>query len=523
MIESPPMVHAQSTRSSPFTYKLRQLFGIDVRSLALFRIVLALLALGDIVDRALNLSAHYTDKGVLPRAALLSEPDLTWSFSLHLVSGNVFVQLWLFLCAALAAILLLLGWHTRTMTLILWLFFVSVHERNPLILNGADSLLRLLFFWAIFLPLGSIVSFDSRRNNIEVQHKLYFSCASAGILLQVVFLYFFSVIHKSGDEWRIHYTALYYALSIDHYRTALGTLIYGFPVVLSILTFSVFWFEALGPAFLFSPFMTGPVRTITAWGFVILHSGIWLAMSIGSFPWIAGLSMVIFFPAWFWDNIDSLRERNRVQIARLSRWWRKSRETFQVSVAALPVDRESPRKKWLSRSFLWSNVFCAICIVYIFAWNLTTISHFRFPPSVEAIGLFLRLDQSWDMFSPYPFKDDGWFVLRGVLQNGDEIDALQVIRGAFSLEEQVVWDKPRRVADLYRNERWRKYLGNLWYRDNSHHRAHLSRYICNEWNRRYQKDQQLKQLSMFYMLEITQPDYQSIEPEQILLWDHTCE
>ena len=42
---------------------LSQLFGLDYRSLAVFRIALALVIIGDVVDRSHDLGAHYTDEG----------------------------------------------------------------------------------------------------------------------------------------------------------------------------------------------------------------------------------------------------------------------------------------------------------------------------------------------------------------------------------------------------------------------------------------------------------------------------
>ena len=139
--------------------KIVELFSADLRSLAIYRVVLALLALADLISRATDLSAHYTDTGVLPRYALLQELPSRWRFSLHLLSGDAFVQAALFILAGLAALALLIGLRTRLMTVIVWVFLVSLHERNPLVLNAGDTLLRMLFFWGMFLPLGVYWSF----------------------------------------------------------------------------------------------------------------------------------------------------------------------------------------------------------------------------------------------------------------------------------------------------------------------------------------------------------------------------
>src|ERR687889_497980 len=74
------------------------LFGIDLRTLALYRVCLALIIITDLVARARDLTAHYSDAGVLPRAALLGDIG-QWSPSLHLISGSPRVQALLFVLA----------------------------------------------------------------------------------------------------------------------------------------------------------------------------------------------------------------------------------------------------------------------------------------------------------------------------------------------------------------------------------------------------------------------------------------
>jgi hypothetical protein len=50
--------------------KLSETFGADLRSLAAFRIGVALLILYDLSQRSRDLVAHYTDLGLIPRAVV---------------------------------------------------------------------------------------------------------------------------------------------------------------------------------------------------------------------------------------------------------------------------------------------------------------------------------------------------------------------------------------------------------------------------------------------------------------------
>jgi hypothetical protein len=45
----------------------------DIRSLALFRIGLAIATIGDLVERSLDLRAHYSDEGIFPRYVLFEQ------------------------------------------------------------------------------------------------------------------------------------------------------------------------------------------------------------------------------------------------------------------------------------------------------------------------------------------------------------------------------------------------------------------------------------------------------------------
>src|SRR4030095_8777004 len=87
----------------PLALKLEELFGIDLRSLALFRMGLALIVIGDLIHRSLDLKAHYTDFGILPRAELIRQTPKALYFSVHLISGSVFIQAILFLLAGFFA------------------------------------------------------------------------------------------------------------------------------------------------------------------------------------------------------------------------------------------------------------------------------------------------------------------------------------------------------------------------------------------------------------------------------------
>src|SRR3954469_8327246 len=193
---------AATTKEAPLLRwageKVVEAFSADLRSLAAFRMVLAVLVLADLADRATDLYAHYTDGGILPRSVLMEGELSPWSFSLNLLSGELYFQVLIFGVGALGALALLVGYHTRLVSVIVWVVMLSIQYRNPLLLSAADPLLRLLVFWGMFLPLGAYCSFDRllkstppRRIASRRLSMRFVSLATVGLFLQIAFMYWF--------------------------------------------------------------------------------------------------------------------------------------------------------------------------------------------------------------------------------------------------------------------------------------------------------------------------------------------
>src|SRR5215211_6172451 len=548
--------------------KIVELFGADLRSLAVFRIVLALLALADLIIRATDLYQHYTDAGVLPRTVLVEEVASSWVFSLNLMNGGSSFQALLFSVAALAALGMLVGYRTRLMTFVVWILLLSIQVRNPLV-NGSESLLlRMLLFWGMLLPLGAYWSVDRARSALPRPSPRFLSLATFGLFMQIAFVYWFTAALKSGPEWRSDFTALYYALSLDQLATPIGHFLLGFPTLLQAMTFGTVMLEAVGPILLFSPFFTGPVRTGTALAFMSLHFGIWLTMDIGIFPWVAAFAMVCFFPTWFWEKASAmhsallrrfeLARRLQLAIVRLGNamvaysrmlvsFMEHARQLLfaspvvhgdpladhtavpplaagatgqgettaetQTPQDVVPVEEQRPVEL---RSSLATNLLAFLFIFYILCWNLTTVTTFVLPAAAVSPGPLLGLDQYWGMFAPSPSREDGWYVIPGKLDDGKQVDLMPITRDDYGMH-RVSYEKPQDVPATYKNEHWRKYLEAIYGQQHASQRLYFADYICSQWNERYTGADTLKTFRLIYMREMTLPDYQQSELEKVEL------
>ena len=278
-------------------------FQVDLRSLAVARMAFGSLLVVDLVNRVGFLEAHYADAGVLPRKALLALGSPRWYVSLHLMSGEPAVQLVLFAIAGVLAVMLVLGYRTRLMTCLCWLLLMSLHNRNQLILNGGDSLFRILLFWAMFVPWGARWSVDRALTpDAETGPDQVFSVGALAFFVQTCAVYFFTGLLKSGADWWESGLAVYYALSLDIMRLPLGTYVYQFPEFMRFMTTATLWLELAGPFIFFIPFRNAVFRWLGVAVFAIFQLGLGATLQVGLFPWVSIAALVAFLPSATWER-----------------------------------------------------------------------------------------------------------------------------------------------------------------------------------------------------------------------------
>lgn len=587
--------------------RLDLLFGVDLRSLALFRVMLGTVLFVDLCIRAVDLTVFYTDLGVMPRDWLLPVNGL-WRISLHAANGETWWVALLVGIEMLAALAIVIGWRTRMALIVAFVLNASLLNRNPMVLLGGDILITCLLFWAIFLPVAARASLDAAlcRQPAPVAN-LHRSWASAGILMQVMSVYFFSAILKHGSDW-FNGTAVDYALAIDGYATPFGQWFKQFNGLTQLLTYWVWWLELLGPILVFSPFFGRALRFFVMAQLMAMHVGFILCLELGFFPYVSLTSLTVLAGSWLWDAIAALRARRaarigphalRIHYDRDCGFCLKSvlilRQFLLLGAAEVIPAQDVPRaKKLLEDNWSWvlldhddrahlkwpafvmmlkrsplfaplgwllsgrwavtpgnaaydfvgrhrgafgtlsaalwpqhdrpfetgriAQFIAAFALVVIGIWNFCTI---RWLPNSIYAALtppmrIVRLDQLWNMFAPFPSREDGWFVIPAQLKDGTELDLLHTERSGVS------FDKPRYITHEWKNIRWHKYLERIWSAEFASNRLHYGRHLCRSWNSTHVGERQLDSFKIIYMLENSVPFGQEPKVEQRVLWRHGC-
>lgn len=153
----PPQTRALLSRQ-PFA----QLWSdsLDLRSLALMRVLLGALLTVHLLAALPDAAALWSDGGVLPRARLLDIAPATL-FSLWLANGSVLFTIAMLVAQLVLALLLLFGWRSRAMAGAGFLLWISLSARNPAASVQSDVLIAWLLFWSSLLPVGARYGIDA--------------------------------------------------------------------------------------------------------------------------------------------------------------------------------------------------------------------------------------------------------------------------------------------------------------------------------------------------------------------------
>jgi hypothetical protein len=185
----------------------------DARLIALLRIGFATLVLMQALLMLPQLHLLWSVHGMLPLDQL---HDVAGGFvpTLFSVLPRSDLVLWLgYALLLLHAGLLLVGYRARLQLICTVVWLISFQNRNPLVLNGQDAVLRLIGFFLTMTPVGAAWSVDRRRGAVPARPPGYFPIRLLQAQIAIVMLSA-GIWKLRGDDW-VNGTALYYVTRLE--------------------------------------------------------------------------------------------------------------------------------------------------------------------------------------------------------------------------------------------------------------------------------------------------------------------
>ncbi|MDQ2050333.1 HTTM domain-containing protein [Natronolimnohabitans sp. A-GB9] len=510
----PATVPSLSESSRRLRARLRRGVRIDTRTLAVFRVFAGLLVVADLFLRSRNFGFFYTSDGVVPQSLVLETVSPAPFSVYHLTTDPTLIAALLGL-QGLIAIQLIVGYKTRLATVLTFLFVVSLDHHNPFVLSYADTLFRLLLFWAIFLPLGERWSIDAVHADREPRASVA-GVASALILTQMVFMYFTNGLIKSQSDVWTGGDAAPLVMGIDEMTFLLGDTIGQFPTLLEYGGLLWFWMLLSSPLLIL---LRGRPRMLLVGLFVGGHLSFAVTVRIGAFPYVALAGVLLFLQARFWDDLAAVGRRLGIDPSRLAA--RASRlETLAGRVPDVRVtdDRFATARERVYTLALGVVVVTILFVTVVVAFNVgvaavdgesdepleqrvdgaidETLSETTGVAHVETTASRLGIDQpiGWGVFAgPDPRTTDRYYVFPAETESGDLVDAYN--------ERPLTFDRPhdelQKQHDTYRERFYMNSVRRGGYSNDIPDM--MAEHVCERWPEEH--DEELVSLEMYVVEE----------------------
>jgi len=482
----------------------------DLAPLALFRILYGVQLFNWIWQLYPNLSAFFTDEGILPRRSLMV--NFADRFSLLNLLGEWWQVAIFWALALVVAALLTVGWRSRLMSFFAFVVVVSFSFRQPLMLDGSDLVFRFVPLWMMFSDPGARYSLDAlARSSRGEPTGRGFALPVRILELQVAWIYLATGLEKMAGTMWPGGIAAYYSLQLEH---TFGRA-WAKPIATNVVLAHVMSWGTLAFELAFLPLAMLPSRVTRLLAVAMaasLHLGILVLMNVGNFPVIMLSTLVLYLPAhWVDEFVTDVASRFRTRVR--PRVVALADGVAHTAADALPPAIALPTIRKLDRRFGTVALVALAALAFLTAVP-STLEVARPKGEVMEVLRFFALDQRWDMFSPEPARSDGWLRIPATFSTGATLDL--VTKGPIT-------DSDERYSDpLY--SRWTKVTERIASTAYSDYRLEYGRSICRLNNLHLGPGAvPISTFDIHYIERLIQPPGEGPPTfRDILLWSHRC-
>lgn len=397
---------------------MKNISGIDLRSLAAFRIIFAtfialefgLMVLGNFSD------IYSPQTGILgndfAKEYLAYYKNFEGIFFIHSDFGMKFF-IWLIIITML---LLAAGFYPRLMaaigSVLLYLFF----NRYNLLYFGWEMYASVMLFWLIWLPSNNRYSLF--QTGYVIINNEWKSPLAVALLFQIGFIYFYNGISKNGDLWMSGLAIDSFLSEIDK-TTGYALWLKNKQALTSFLTYATLLIELAILPLLFIKWNNTFFRYLAALLVFLLHWSIALFADVGNFKYVAVAVSFLLLPAGFWNFFEY--QKNNLE--------QHQNSSFIVK---LPVFNTS-------LPLVFNGIFAVLlCIIIIF----TNLSHTNASKTSDRVKNIIQtfhinkplehfnhyslpqysfFTQYWHLYSPDPPAQKGYMQAEVITVNNDTI------------------------------------------------------------------------------------------------------
>lgn len=211
-----------------------------------------------------------------------------------------------YLFTLLLALAFMVGWRTRIVTPLLFVFYAGLNAQNVAIADGGNYFFRIMLIYLIFADVSRRWSLDSRRRALKNSREtesgtVLHNLALCLVVAQLCMVYLEAGLYKvQGSLWQ-NGTAMYYPLASDFYGVfpSLSDLATRFSWVVVLVTYFSVLIQIAFTFMLFNRI----TRRLALIGILGMHLGIALLMGLPFFSGIMAAADAVLVSGATWVAI----------------------------------------------------------------------------------------------------------------------------------------------------------------------------------------------------------------------------
>lgn len=183
-------------------------------TMGVFRMLIGTLAFVNFAMIAIDFDAWFSERGYVPWKVAKMWMGEEWRLNLLYGVTDTRITLAFYILVMIAALLTALGLFTRVSSVALAIGAVTLSHRNPIILHGGDTILRLSIIYVAIAPSGLACSLDRViglwKGRLTKELPMVSLWPQRLVEYQVALVYFTTVYHKWGGSFWRNGTAAFY-------------------------------------------------------------------------------------------------------------------------------------------------------------------------------------------------------------------------------------------------------------------------------------------------------------------------
>lgn len=364
----------------------------DVRSLALFRIVLGFSLLYNVVLVKYNYVKEFWGGSPIIPQAVFQEMNGVNSFSIFdWIRNDSFAYIYFWVLIGLI-VFYTIGYRVKYVAPVVTFLFWNTLQATGSFIFGFDFFTFQLLFWSCFLPVANHWS-------VQREQRIVSSYFSFVLLVQIGWIYFSTGWAKYGLSWMEGYAVrnmLMDKMAVSSWAQMLADS----PTFYKPATYVTLVIERLFPLFIFIPSRKDWLRYIAVLFLLVFHVMIFACYNVANFS-ISGIAVaLLLLPTSFWVSLkfpvhketlsNQLRPRLGVVFALLAIFIISYKNVFFL-IRYSSIKENDRMTSWVKKVDEYD------------LGNPIKVSFFT---------------QFWKMFSPNPPVKGGWLALERKMPNG---------------------------------------------------------------------------------------------------------